>query len=99
VSGDGRAGATAPTTTTFPLLEAFLSVNTEVSASDPDASGRRYGDVMEDRIRAALQPVMLAAWIDGLTPDQLYDFQLEIEGQPVAAEIRAALTRLGGAHE
>jgi hypothetical protein len=106
MSGDGRAGATAPTTTAGNAAARGFAYQREFVVSQV-AAYYRCGDDVSERacLEAAEEDVAillrahLAAWIAGLTPDQIYDFQLEIEGQPVAAEIRSALTRLGGAHE
>jgi hypothetical protein len=94
MSGDGRAGATAPTTPFRP---------NEVAVRAAEIAERDWGTTAD--CLAAAFPVMLAAWIDGLTDEQLEglftDALLRTDDgdEAVYAAMRAALTRLGGAHE
>jgi hypothetical protein len=103
LSGDGRAGATAPTTKVIVSREAVDAFDRgEVDAVHGGVSSWR-GQIAEGL--AAAWPHLLAAWIDGLTPAQLNRLAHEIitdqsRTNPEAIRsVRAALTRLGGAHE
>jgi hypothetical protein len=96
VSGDGRAGATAPTTTdavSEAAVAAYIRGYTFSEHLDTDEREAR-----RDGLRAAF-PVMLAAWIYRLTPEQLSDLDVACERAMTTEDLRAALTRLGGAHE
>jgi hypothetical protein len=99
MSGDGRAGATAPTIGFRPNDAAVRAFH----AADDDALWRSMGYERTRFALAAAFPVMLAAWIDGLTDEQLESLDGAANEAHFSWEcpqlVRAALTRLGGAHE
>jgi hypothetical protein len=106
LSGDGRAGATAPTTTAGNAAARGFAYQREFVVSQIAAYYRCGDDVSEracleaaEEDVATLLRVHLAAWIDGLTPEQLSDLDVACERAMTTEDLRAALTRLGGAHE
>jgi hypothetical protein len=103
-AGDGCSGATAPTDQ-FPPDAAVEMLDTALMHLSMLSRANRAAIIR--KAAATAFPVMLAAWIDGLDSDSMYEmmrrmhraWQADTDFSECVAAWRAALTRLGGAPE